>query len=225
MSIRLLGIMIKAMGTQGALKKTADFMGSGGLRTIAYVSMDKLMQASENAEEKEWWEDVDLALYGDKEVLKAAGVTSQSRIREVEENVYLRALLKRIVKNHYETFLLADTEENVRLLEEELRELEGSLTVTGRDATERYTQAKESLINNINVVAPRVILSRIPYPEGISLMYQYHRYLNGDIWVALPQILIGEYTDRWYSRILYGLRSRLFRKKLSSFNRQSPSSK
>lgn len=189
MSMNLLGISLSNVGLREALRRTEEYFRGGGLNTIAYVSASKLVQASEQEEQKAWLEDLDLTICEDVEVLKAAGITSQNRIREVEENQYLQEILKLIVRNYYKVFLLADTEENLQEFEEELRFLQSNLPVAGRDATENYSQDKSSMINGINAVAPQIILSRFSYPEGIQLMHDYHRLLNGAVWLTLPEKL------------------------------------
>lgn len=223
MSMNLLGISLSNVGIREALRRTEGYFSGGGLNTIAYVSASKLVQASEQEEQKLWWEDLDLTVCEDAEVLKAAGVTSQNRIREVEDNQYLKEFLKIIVRGYHKVFLLSDTEENLQDFEEELRLLQSNLPIVGRDITENYPVDKDSMINGINAVAPGVILSRFPYPEGIRLMHDYHRLLNGAVWLTLPEKLSQNREENWMGRISGFFYRHLFHKKIYYFNKEPQS--
>lgn len=224
MSMNLLGISLSNVGLREALRRTEEYFRGGGLNTIAYVSASKLVQASEQEEQKAWLEDLDLTICEDVEVLKAAGITSQNRIREVEENQYLQEILKLIVRNYYKVFLLADTEENLQEFEEELRFLQSNLPVAGRDATENYSQDKSSMINGINAVAPQIILSRFSYPEGIQLMHDYHRLLNGAVWLTLPEKLFQGRKETLLKKASGFFYRQIFHKKVNHF-KEEPQSK
>ena len=93
-SMELLGISLSNIGLREALRRTNGYLEQGGLNTIAYVSARKLLDASEDEQHKTWWNELDLTICEDVEVLKAAGVVSQNRIKEVEENAYLKEFLK-----------------------------------------------------------------------------------------------------------------------------------
>jgi UDP-N-acetyl-D-mannosaminuronic acid transferase (WecB/TagA/CpsF family) len=216
MSVDLLGISVTNVGQREAIKRTNEYLKKGGLNTIAYLSAGKVVQASENEDQKHWWSDLDLILWEDTDVLEAAGVSSQSRIREVEENAYLKEFLRTLVKNHAGTFLLADTEENLQAFEEELRFLQNNLYVVGREATDHYPDSKDGMVNAINALAPRVILSRLPYPEGIRLMHDYRMYLNSSVWLTLPEKILKDSKESWVVRMTRFVDKKILHRKMNN---------
>ncbi len=186
MKIKVLGITLQDFGLRESLRQTDLFLKNGALNTIAYVSAQKLVHASENEDEKSWMEELDMIVCEDADVLHAAGITSRSRMREVEQNEYLIELLRRIKHNKYTTYLFTDTNENLNTLEDELHEIMSNLPIKGRTSLEEYSDNTASIINAMNTVAPTVIISRFPYPKGMCLMHEYKRLLNAEVWITLP---------------------------------------
>lgn len=98
MGSEILGIPLSNIGLRESLRKINEFSESNGLNTVAYISAGKLVLASDNREQRKWWSNLDLILYEDKEVLKAVGITAPARIREVEENKFLKEMLRNLVR-------------------------------------------------------------------------------------------------------------------------------
>lgn len=227
--MELLGISLTNVGLNEALIRTNEYLERGGLNTIAYVSARMLLEASEDEQQQKWWSGLDLTICEDVEILKAAGVNSESRLREVEENAYLKEFLKTLVHRQETVFLLAPNEEQLKDFEQELRLFQSSwqgnvknglrsrLQIIGRDITERYEENKDGMINGINALAPGVILSRLPYPEGIRLMYDYHSYLNGSVWLTLPEVLVKDNRSDWTGKVSDFFYRKLFDKKIHQF--------
>lgn len=201
MGNEILGIPLSNIGLRESLRKINEFSESNGLNTVAYISAGKLVLASDNREQRKWWSNLDLILYEDKEVLKAVGITAPARIREVEENKFLKEMLRNLVRGQREIFLLAQTWEEMEQLEEELRKIQSSLCIVAKAVVEDYLQRKESLINDINFQAPQIILSKLPYPEGIRMMYEYGNYLNASLWLGLPEKVNEEEKGGWLDKI------------------------
>ena len=233
--MELLGISLTNVGLQEALIKTREYLEQGGLNTVAYVSARKLVEACENEEHQKWWNDLDLTICEDVEVLKAAGIDCENRQREVEENAYLREFLEILDQRRERVFLIASHEDQLQEFEEELQQFQkgnqgvadqesapqdAGWQIVGRDSTYNYGENPEGLINRINVLAPKVILSRLPYPEGIRLMYEYHSYLNGSIWLTLPEVLMKDSRSDWTGKVSDFFYKKLFDKKIQQFEQE-----
>lgn len=217
MQIKVLGITLNDLGLREALRQTDVFLKNGALNTIAYVSTQKLVRASEHEEEKQWLEEMDMTVCEDIEVLHAAGITNRSRIREVEQNEYLTELLRRIKYNKYSTFLFTDTVQNLERLEEELHEIMSGLPIKGRVSLEEYGDNRDGIWNAMNAATPVVIISRFPYPEGMRLMHECRQFLNGELWITLPDHISARMKRSFLKKVEQRLYKRQFYRKLSSF--------
>ena len=158
-----------------------------------------------------------MTLCEDTDVLRAAGVESHSRFREIEQNEYLVELLRRIRHNKYSTYLFTDTRENLTRLEEDLREIMSGIPVKGRGTLEDYASNRESIINSMNAVAPLIIISRFPYPQGLQMMHDYKMLLNGEIWITLPEHINAQKKRPLKNRVIQRLYKKRFTRKINSF--------
>lgn len=215
MENELLGIPLSNLGMRETLRAIREGFSYGGVYTVAYISAGKLVMASDQEEHRRWWTNLDLILYEDKEVLKAVGITAPARIREVEENKALKEILRELAKGQQEIFLLADTWEQMEQMENQLRKIQSNLCVVGREITENYREGKEALINTINFQAPKVILSKLPYPEGIHMMYDYGNYINASFWLALPENITEGENSNWLDKINKIIYKKLFYKMIN----------
>ena len=217
MQIKVLGITLKDLGLRESSRQTDVFLKNGALNTIAYVSTQKLIHASENEDEKSWMEELDMIVCEDSDVLHAAGITSRSRIREVEQNEYLIELLRRIKHNRYTTYLFTDTKENLSILEDDLHEIMSGLPIKGRASLEEYDYNSASIINAMNTVAPIVIISKFPYPQGTRMMHEYKMLLNAEIWITLPDHINALKRRTLIKRLEQKIYRRQFVKKINHF--------
>lgn len=219
MEIKVLGITLVNMSLRESLRQTDKFLKNGALNTIAYISTQKLVQACEQEEQKNWMEELDMTICEDTDVLRAAGVDNRSRFREIEQNEYLIELLRRIKHNKYGTYLFTDTKANLNTLENELHELMSGLPIKGRGTLEEYESNIESIINDMNAVAPVIIISRFPYPQGMQMMHEYRMLLNGEIWITLPEHINALKKRPLKKRVMQRMYKRSFTKKVNYFQK------
>lgn len=186
-NINLLGIKLQNRYVRESLDLTERFLCEGALHTILYLTTTVLLEAAKNKEEKAWMEAADLMLWGDEEILKAAEITSKSRYREVCEKDYLKNFLKGIAKAHKSILVISDTEEHAESLKWELWELQDKITVAGALAVSETEKKSEDIINEINMIAPTVIVARMPFPVQRRWLAESKPYMNAEIWLGLPE--------------------------------------
>ncbi len=222
--MELLGISLTDVGIKEALNRTKEYLETGGLNTIAYVSTRKLLEACGDEEQQKWWNELDLTVCEDTEVLKAVGNHDESRQREVEDNIYLTEFLRLLAERNKDVFLLTQREEQLEGLKEELsvfgKDFYGQLSISEGDCLDSYTDNTEGLINRINLAAPAVIISQLPYPKGIRLMHDCHSYLNSRLWLTLPEVLMKEERTGLPGKVASYFYSKLFDKKIQQFEQE-----
>ena len=67
--IDVLGMHITDYPLKEAIKLSLKYIGNGAMNTIFYLSSQVLLDAGENAQQREWLESMDLLLYGEPTVL------------------------------------------------------------------------------------------------------------------------------------------------------------
>ncbi len=217
----ILGITLYDYGAREALRNTDRFLNSGRLNTVAYISSSQLAQASRDESLKSCLEEMDMTVCTDSGVLEAAGIAGRNRIREIDEKVYLRELLRKLSRNRNGVYLLADTEENLEILKGLIQEYQGNLYLRGSGSYEEFNSQPERLLNELNDLVPDVVLSRMPWPTDFQLMHEYGQYLNAELWVSLPFGTVSWMQNpSLLARIKRKFLYRLFEKKVQEYNNQ-----
>ena len=119
--INLPGMTLTDYSLREAIGITDRFLGSGSLNTILFISAKILVGAGVLAEQQEWIRDADLIIWSNAEIAKQAGIKAKDRIREVEDQDYIKEVLKRLGREKEPLYLLAESEEDLEKLEFDLR--------------------------------------------------------------------------------------------------------
>lgn len=215
MKNKILSNSLNKAGVRELLRKTGEYMDTGKLNTVISISSLKLIRAMENEEYGRMIAAADMIIFDDVEVLKALGLATSARIREVEEAKYLKELLRKLVKEQREIFLVADTGEQLDLLEKELKGLQSNLNIVGLCTADSYFLDKEALVNTINMTAPAVVLSRMASSGDLELLYEYGNYLNASLWMVLPDRLAENKNTGWLDKINKFIYKKLLNKKIN----------
>lgn len=188
-NIDLLGIKLNDRTAGESLFLSYRFLNEGSFHTILYLTTAVFLEAVKNEEEKEWIASADLTLWGDTEILKAVEVTSRGRYREVREREFLQSFLKGIAKTHKSVLVLSDTEERAEILKQELLKLQDGITVVKTMMISATMENRENIINEINMVAPTVIMARMPFSLQRRWLAESKPYMNAVIWIGFPEHL------------------------------------
>ena len=129
--INILGVALTDYSLKESLILLDDYFRGGGLNTILYITAPLLIMAGEDEKEKNGIAAMDMTLCGDADILKVAEIKSVSRLYEVENLVFLKEFLRRLSLNDRKIYLLAESEEEIVLLREELQALQKSIVIGG----------------------------------------------------------------------------------------------
>ncbi len=222
--IELLGVSIKDRRLRESLEVAQSFLDDGILEVVSYISMENLMHAAEDGAQKQWLESLDMTLSADEEILRAAGITDRTRLREVRHNGFLREFLRRLAKGTVPVYLLSKTEKDRKLLEEGLLSQQWNLLIAGQAVWEEYEEDRDKLINAINALAPKVIISNFPYPEDMELISYCKPFVNGEEWLQIPHNCLAVRGQRQFLvRLQKKLVRKHFHKRVSSFQEHKES--
>ena len=213
----ILGISLVDFSAREGLRMADGYLHNGALNTATYITAQTLAQAAKEEEERQLLEDVDLTFCVEPDILEAAGIDSLSRVREIEERVFLKEFLKRLARQQDRVFVLGDTTEQAEDLRDMLLDRQGNLCIADARGFEEFDRQAERLMNALNDTAPRVIFSRMPWPVDLRLMHTGRKFLNAELWVALPDKRLPEKNK---PTVLHNIRKRLFRKKVNAYNEE-----
>lgn len=182
--IDVLGVTVKDCSLRESLKITDGYLRNGAMNTIVYLSSKLLVDAGANEEQRAWIQAADLTIFGDANVLRTIKA-QEHRIQEVQEDIYLREFLKKLVRMKRKVFLLSDSKEHMDSLQQELTEAQENLQIVRKYIMEEEGDEEQHLLNEINESAPSVIISRVDYAFQGKLMEEGRKFCNADIWIGL----------------------------------------
>lgn len=218
--IHILGVAIRDYTLKESLTLTDEYLKNGAMNTVLFVSAKMLLAAGGNPELKEWIESMDMTVCAETDILRAADMATMSRVREVENNSYLKEVVRRIFKNGQTVYLLTEKEEDIAELKAQLKQVGPPLKIVAENHLEAVEENMENLVNHMNDVAADVIISMIPFPKQEMIMAENKNYINSEVWFALPmpeESYKSKGHTNFFHRMIQGLHFSKFKKKVINY--------
>lgn len=221
--IFILGLKLRDYSMREKLQLSEKYMHNGILNTIECVNAQVVMRAGEDEDQKKKLEAMDLVVCCDTDIAHAAGVVSYTRLREIENNSFLKEFIRKLVREKRTVYLIADGEDSLKALKDELEELSGRLRIVGSGILhEGLTESGiDTLLNDINDKAPKVLFSLCNYPFQETFIYENKGKINANIWLGLQKgCPIRQEKEKGIRKLSRSLERRLFRKKVCQYENQ-----
>lgn len=215
----ILGITLTDYSLKESLLLVDNYLENGALNTILYVTTPMLILAGKDEHEKERIESMDMTLCGESDILRVAKIGSMSRLYEVENLVFLKEFLRRIVRNGRTVYLLADSEEDAFNLCTELKDFQKGIVVKGVKAIKEDTGNVEEVVNDINDIAPSVIISRMAWGKQEKWMLDAKPYMNAEVWLGISKDMkLGEYRESFQKKAMNHIYRKMFHNRMNRYN-------
>ena len=168
----LAGVRIDICSLREALHKIEHYIQEDGLHAVEAVSMKTVVTAGEEEEVRQCLEDIDLVIPSDKEILMELGVTSHKWLEEA--------------RDRHSIYLLTDTRAQMDELCSFLDHTYGDVArICGDAVWEECEEDTEQIVNEINAVAPHLLLVMLPTPQQEIFLAQHRKMLNVRLWFGV----------------------------------------
>lgn len=185
--IDIMGIELDNYTVREAVMQVDTFMSNDLLNTIECISMQTLIEADNDPVVREVIASLDLAVIGEKEIIKAAGVETMQRLQETEENDFCFEFFKRAERNKKSVFLLGETEHKLMDAKREIKEAFPKLVLAGEYALENCVGNLEAVINEMNATTPDIIVSVLPTPLQEHFFAEHKDKMSATIWYGMGE--------------------------------------
>lgn len=199
-TINIFDVYMQNFTAKEAMKQVIAYLETESLHTIEIVTMDMLLKEQENVQWKDMVKKLDMVLPGEREILEAAGVQDKNSIRDAEEHIFLKLFLKYLQKNRKKIFLLADKEEQIQSLSEEIRHYHRGIVITGGAALVPDEGQEEKVINEINGTETDCLVSIFSSPWQEQFIAEKKALLNVRLWIGCGPLLMQNYTEKKIGR-------------------------
>lgn len=187
--IQVLGLKINNMTAKDAMKNVMAYMDTEPISVIEMVTMKTIGVFQEQEDAGEIFDAFELALASDKGILQAVGVKEERRLKEVEELLFIKMVLRYLHKNSFKVFLLADTNADMNKLELYMQEDYANIQVIETATMEEQGTSDDMLLNLVNGAEVECVLSALPSPMEEQFLFRNKALINARIWLGLGNLL------------------------------------
>lgn len=217
-NINILGVTLTDHSLKESLVLLDEYMKNGRLNSVLYITAPMLVLAGQDEEEKNCIESMDLTLCGDAELLRVAQIESVSRQYEVENQVFLKEFLRRLVRGNQKIYLLGESEKELEDFQRELENFQKGLQIAGSCIAAEDTEDMKEVINRINDVAPTAIISRLSVGRQEKYMEEFKLLANAEIWLGISKdMVLGIEKESFRKKIMGKINKKIFRSRMNRF--------
>lgn len=183
--ITVAGIKLNSYTALENLTQIGKNLDNNIFTTVEEITMRTLLLAKEDEAVKDVVESLDVTVISENGVWDAVGANTTLRRREIEKREFFFQLMRILERNNYSVFILgAENQEVVRTCEYIAGEFP-RLNVVGMKALEECAGADEGIINDINMLAPDVIISVLPSPVQEHFLAEHRAMMSTRLWYGV----------------------------------------
>ena len=213
-TIDFAGIVLDNYSVRETIMNVEKNMSDQGFHTIEEVNMDTLMQAETDEVIKDALQMAEHTVIAEAGILDAVGAGSYQRRHEIEHHDFFYELMKRIERNHKTLFVIGDSMERVEQMCERISDSYPKCDIVGMEALDECSGATDAVINEINALAPDVVLSIIPSPQQEHFLMENREKISAELWYGLGKIELGKKRSRLALKIHKLIRTHKLEKQL-----------
>lgn len=213
-TIDFAGIVLDNYSVRETIMNVEKNMSDYGFHTIEEVNMDTLMQAETDEVIKDALQMAEHTVIAEAGILDAVGAGSYQRRHEIEHHDFFYELMKRIERNHKTLFVIGDSMERVEQMCERIEDRYPKCEIVGMEALDECSGATDAVVNEMNALAPDVILSIIPSPQQEHFLMENREKISAELWYGIGKIELGKARSRLALKIRKLVRTHKLEKQL-----------
>jgi len=190
--ITVAGIKLNSYTALENLTKIGKNLDEHIFTAVEEIYMRTLLLAKEDAVVKKVVEELDATVIAENGIWDAAGENTTLRRREIEKREFFFHLMHILERNKYTVFVLGDALQEVTETCEYIAGEFSRLDVVGAKALQECSGADEGIINDINMLAPDVIISVLPSPMQEHFLAEHKSMLSTRLWYGVGSSKIVE---------------------------------
>ena len=187
--IQVLGLEIDNLAAKDAVKRVVSYMETEPVSVVEMVTMSTLGKFQQEDMAAELFANFDIALASDRGMLEAAGETDERRLKEVDELLFIKMVMRFLHKNSARVFLLAENISDLQKLEKYMQEDCFNIQVIGKATMEDNAESDDMLLNLVNGAEAECILSALPSPLEEHFVFRNKLLVNARVWLGFGNLL------------------------------------
>lgn len=153
--------------------------------TIEEIYMKTILLAKEDESVKEVIESMDVTVISEIGILDAVGQATILRRAEIERREFFFQLMRILERNGYTVYVLGEMENEVSEACQYITDEFPRLKIAGSKAMTEVVGAEIGVVNDINMIAPDVILSVLPSPMQENFLKEHRDMFLAKMWYGI----------------------------------------
>lgn len=183
--ITVAGIKLNSYTAMENLTRIGKNLDDHVFTTVEEIYMRTLLLAKEDECVKDVVEAMDVTVIAENGIWDAVEENTSLRKREVEKREFFFQLMRILERNKYSIFILGEQSQEIAKTCEYISEEFPRLNIVGTAVVEENGGAEEGIINDINTIAPDVIISVLPSPMQEHFLANHKAMLSTRLWYGI----------------------------------------
>lgn len=186
--IELLGTFVDVLSTKEAADVTISYIEEKGSKVVYFINSETLLLLEGNNSLKETVEGCELVLPSGSNVDESVNEVLGYKRDPFFFESYMDRILDYIVEMGLDTLLVSGTEQQFQSVQANIHEKRPFFDLSGFFKTEQ-DESYEHVVNEINSVAPDVLLIACEEQMQLDLLNQYHDLMNSSCILYVGDLL------------------------------------
>lgn len=189
--IQLLNVAVDIAATKMASDATISCLEEESSKVVYFLNSETLLLLEQNSMWREIVEASELVLPGTASVNSSIDQVLGHRRDSFFLESYFDVMWDYVVEKGLELLIVADSEERFISIQEHIHEKRPFLTLSGFFVTEQK-ESTDYIVNEINSVAPDVLLVALEEKEQLELLMNYRNQMNAGLMLFSGHILYNK---------------------------------
>lgn len=189
--IRLLGIAVDTASTKDAADASIQYIQEECSKVLYFVNSETLLLLQNDNEKEKILETCDMILPGTVSVSANVDAALGHKRDPFFLESYFDMVFDYVVENGCEVLVVADDEQRFTSVQKNIHEKWPYLTLSGAFLTEK-DNSNEHIVNEINSVAPELLILALDEKKQISLLKDFRSQMNADLMLFTGNILYNK---------------------------------
>lgn len=220
--INILDIDIDNFTAKESMKRFVSSMQSEPISIIEMVTADSLMQMDEVPGLKTCVSYFDLVLAADTTILESADIADAKNLREIQDRIFLKMLLRYIDRHHKRVYLLVESEAEGETFLHYLERYCKGAQIAGLAKVSALDRADDMIVNAINGADIDCVISSMSSPLQEDFVTKNKSTLNANVWLGLGKTIFPlSGVQAAQGRFAQYVVKKLFRKEIERRKRET----
>ena len=187
--IQVLGIEIDNFTAKEGMKSLVAYMKTEPVSVIEMITMNTFTKFSQDEQIDELFGNIDIAFASDRGILEAAGEQDERRLKEADEQLFIKMAMRFLHKNKTRVFLLAEDEVAMQKLETDIQADYPNIQIMGKATVAENGASDDMILNLVNGAEAECVLSVLSSSEEEYFIFRNKLLINARVWLGFGKLL------------------------------------